>query len=73
VDKAGDHKVQGFPKYIQMVRDDESLQMTLVSEVLASLKDHGNVVAPLSDPEAPIEERDDLMKLYLESPPMGDT
>lgn len=66
VDAKGEHKVQGLPKLQAAVRGDKALQQTLVGEVLASLKDHADKVAPISDPEAPIEERSDLLNLYLE-------
>ena len=39
-----------------MIYADEALKDTLVSEILANLADHASAVAPISDPEAPIEE-----------------
>jgi hypothetical protein len=39
--------------------------MTLVSEVLANLKDYGNEVAPMSDPDAPVEELNAAMSFYV--------
>lgn len=54
-DAKGEHKVQGLAKFQQAVREDEALRATIVSEVMASLKDHGGDVAPLTDPDAPIE------------------
>lgn len=65
-DKKGEHKVQGLTGFQKAVAADESLRATIVSEVLASLKDHAAEVAPISDPEAPIEEHSGMMKLYLE-------
>lgn len=48
-------QVQGLLKLKEAVRTDEALRATIVSEVLASLKDHAAEVAPLSDPDAPID------------------
>jgi hypothetical protein len=37
-----------------------------VKEVLARLKDHLAEIAPMTDPEAPVEEMSGLGKLYVE-------
>ena len=55
-DKKGDHKVNGLSSLKKMIYADEALKDTLVSEILANLADHASAVAPISDPEAPIEE-----------------
>ncbi len=55
-DKKGDRKVQGLPALKRIVKADTSLKSTLVSEILANLELHAAEVAPLSDPEAPVEE-----------------
>lgn len=58
---SGEHKIQGMPKVKDLVRSDESLYMTLRSEILAALDDHGSKVAPLTDPEEPTEKVGALM------------
>lgn len=55
-DKKGEHKVQGLLAFQAMVKQDEALRKTIVSEVLASLSEHGAEVAPMSDPADPIDE-----------------
>lgn len=65
-DKKGDHKVQGLVKFQQQVKGDKALQATIISEVMAGLKDHVAEIAPLSDPEAPVEEMSGMMKMYAE-------
>ena len=65
IDPKGEHKVQGVGTLQQVIKDDKSFQATLVSEVMASLKDHGAEIAPISDPDAPIEELDGMTKLWL--------
>ena len=62
----GEHKVQGLPKFQQTVREDEAVRAAIVTEVLAKLKDHVAEIAPMTDPEAPIEEMGGLMKIYTE-------
>jgi len=52
---SGDHKIQGLPALKQLVRSDEALRKTLASEILASIGDYGEQVAPISDPDAPVE------------------
>lgn len=58
-DKKGEHKVQGLNSLLAIVKSDDKLRETLVSEVLASLKEDGerlaSAVAPMSDAEARIE------------------
>lgn len=49
-------KVQGLLKLQNAIKADEKLRETIVSEVMASLKEVGGEVAPLSDPDAPVEE-----------------
>lgn len=58
VDAKGDHKVQGLSKLQQIIREDNSLKATIVGEVMASLGDHADEVAPISDLDAPAEEGD---------------
>lgn len=65
-DKKGEHKVQGVERLQNLFKADESLRATIVAEVLASLKDHGGEVAPMSDPEGPIEEFGSMTTLMLE-------
>jgi recombination protein RecA len=48
-------KAQGLEGLKKLVRDDESLRAILTSEILASLADHGDEVAPLSEPEQALE------------------
>lgn len=55
-DAKGEHKVQGLEAVKALVRSDESLRQTLASEVLASLDDHANEVAPISEVDAPVLE-----------------
>lgn len=55
VDSKGEHKINGLQKVKEIIRSDESLKKTLVGEVLARLAEHASEVAPMSDPEAPIE------------------
>ena len=59
-------QVQGLPALIAAVKADESLRQTIVSEVLASLKEHGSAVAPMSDPDEPSEKISGMESLYLE-------
>jgi recombination protein RecA len=54
-DSKGEHKVQGLPKVKELIRSDPALRATFTSEILASLAEIANEVAPLSDPDAPIE------------------
>lgn len=49
-------KAQGIDKLKALVCEDESLRATLSSEILASLDDHADEVAPISDPDAPVVE-----------------
>ena len=66
-DAKGERKVQGIAGFQKLVREDESLRQTIVSEVMASLKDFAGEVAPISDPDAPVEtELTGIEKLYLE-------
>jgi hypothetical protein len=65
VDSKGEHKVQGLAKLQAAFKDDLALRQTIVSEVLASLAEHGGEVAPISDPEAPVE-LSGMMNMYLE-------
>jgi hypothetical protein len=58
-------KVHGLPAYQQAVREDIELQAALSAEVLAVLKDYASEVAPISDPDAPVEENAGLMGIYL--------
>lgn len=55
-DKKGDHKVNGLSNLKRVINSDTALKETLVSEILANLNDYASEVAPISDPEAPIEE-----------------
>ena len=55
-DKKGDHKVNGLIALKAVIDSDESLRSTMVSEILANLGDYAADVAPISDPDAPIEE-----------------
>ncbi len=59
-------KVQGLPRFQQVVREDEDLRVAIVAQVLARLKDHVAEIAPMTDPEAPVEEVKGLAKLYVE-------
>ena len=61
-DGKGEHKVQGLPAFQEAVRADKSLRATIVSEVLASLVDHAGEVAPISDPDAPVDIDTDRVK-----------
>lgn len=56
IDAKGEHKVQGIEAVKTLVRTDESLRMTLTSEILASLDDHAEAVAPVSESDAPVVE-----------------
>jgi recombination protein RecA len=70
LDAKGDHKVQGLLGFQTAVKADEALKATIVSEVLASLKDAaGDAIAPLSDPDAEvdIEQPTGMEKIYVES------
>jgi len=55
-DNKGERKIQGADRMRAAVRNDPGLQATIVSEVMACLKDSGKLsqIAPLSDPDAPI-------------------
>lgn len=55
-DKKGDHKINGLAQLKATIRVDEALKSTLVSEILTRLDEHASEVAPISDPDAPIEE-----------------
>lgn len=55
-DKKGDHKVNGLAALKAAITADEAVKSTLVSEILANLGDYASVVAPISDPDAPIED-----------------
>ena len=61
-----EQKVQGLPRFQQLVRTDEALRAVIVEQVLAGLKDHVAEIAPMTDPEAPVEEMSGLTKLYVE-------
>lgn len=52
-------KVQGLARLIDTIRADDGLRDTLVSEILASLADHAHEVAPISDPDAPVDIEED--------------
>jgi recombination protein RecA len=65
-------KVHGLPAYQQAVREDIELQAALSAEVLAVLKDYASEVAPISDPDAPVEENTSLMGIYLTGGADGD-
>lgn len=64
-DAKGEHKVQGLANLQNLMKTDESLRQTLVSEVLASLD---SSAVPMSDPEAPMDEDElsSLSKLMIE-------
>lgn len=64
-DKKGEHKILGLAKLQAAFKTDQALRETIVSEVLASLADHGGEVAPLSDPEGPVE-MDGMTKILME-------
>ena len=64
-DAKGERKVQGLAGFQALVKSDESLRATIVSEVMASLQDHAGEIAPMSDPDAPVEITG-IEKLYLE-------
>lgn len=70
VDSKGEHKVQGILGLQELVRDDESLRATIVSEVMASLGDHAGEVAPVSDLDTDITPEGQAItgmeKLWLE-------
>lgn len=53
----GEHKVQGIDAIKALVRTDESLRMTLTSEILAGLDAHSDEVAPISEPDASVEPK----------------
>ena len=55
-----EQKVQGLPRFQQLVRTDEALRAVIVKQVLAGLKDHIAEIAPMTDPEAPVEEMSGL-------------
>lgn len=59
-------QVQGLPALIAAVKNDKTLEGTIVSEVLASLADHAGVVAPMGDPDAPSAEISGMESIYLE-------
>ena len=67
-DAKGEAKVQGLAGFQSLVKSDEALRQTIVSEVLASLQDHAGEVAPISDPDAPVE-LSGMEKLYQEIEP----
>jgi recombination protein RecA len=69
LDAKGDHKVQGLLGFQAAVKADETLRATIVSEVLASLKDVGDSIAPLSDPDEPVDvdKPTGMEKIYVES------
>lgn len=55
-DKKGDHKINGLASLKKIINADELLKQTLVSEILARLDEHASEVAPISDPDEPIEK-----------------
>jgi recombination protein RecA len=55
-DKKGDHKINGLASLKKLIYADRALKETLVSEILTRLDAHASEVAPISDPDAPIEE-----------------
>ena len=55
-DRKGDHKVNGLANLKAVINADEALKQTLVSEILANLHEYASEVAPISDPDAPIDE-----------------
>lgn len=61
-----DQKVQGLPRFQQLVRTDEALRAVIVEQVLAGIKEHAAEIAPMTDPEGPVEEVSGLGKLYVE-------
>ena len=65
-DAKGEHKVHGLSNFQQLVREDEALRIAIVSEVLDGIKEHAAEIAPMTDPEAPVEEMSGLEKLYVE-------
>jgi recombination protein RecA len=63
-------KVKGLPAFKEVVNTNEAFRAALVTEVLASLGDHAAEVAPISDPDAPIEEIESgMMGLFLTGTP----
>lgn len=58
-------KVHGLPAFQQAVREDTELQTKLSTEVLAVLKDFAHEVAPISDPDAPVEELPAMVHMYV--------
>lgn len=64
IDAKEEHKVQGLAGFQTLLRSDETLRQIIVSEVMATLSDHASEVAPLSDPDGPIE-MSGLEKLYV--------
>lgn len=66
IDAKGEHKLNGLAKVKAEVKADAALRKTLTTEILAHLDEVGAQVAPMSDPDAPVEELSDLMKLYVE-------
>ena len=41
-----------------------AFRATLTKEVLDSIKDHVSEVAPMTDPEAPIEEMPEMVRMW---------
>lgn len=66
VDAKGEHKVNGVVKLQEQFGADEAFRDTIVSEVMARLKDYAGEVAPISDPDAPVEELNGMEKMYIE-------
>lgn len=65
-DAKGERKVQGIAGFQALVRADESLRATIVSEVMASLRDTVGSVAPISDPDEAVEPLSGMEKIWLE-------
>lgn len=55
-DKNGVHKIQGLARLTEYIKDHPEIHAPLAEQVMARLNEVAAQVAPISDPDAPIEE-----------------
>jgi len=52
----GEHRILGRDRLMDFIGSDKAVQQTLSQEIKARLADHASEVAPMSDPDAPLED-----------------
>lgn len=60
-DKTGAHKIQGLARLTEYIKEHPEIHDTLAAEVMSHLGEVASQVAPISDPDAPIEDISDRL------------